>query len=458
MAWSSQDFPNYFSKNINEHPWKRLETIKELFNPIPLKIPLMSKYLRSKRVFTSKSVSRFLDILKEHDVLNLRLFDPLNNYESLSEIMNLCLKRDFVTEGTIFINPLNPDYSPSKKLMEMYKNNGISNITLFEPTGTLNIKLTRKIIEKLKKFDELEFKLSISGKKENLSYIIGNFLESEVNITGIDVTSFLNYPEPGPPNILSVLSLLHELGIKNNIDMTKLINLQNELCLDENFNDDCNNLNNLNDIKIIAKKIPSYLVAKLNNVLEVNNKEKMTKEIMNEIENIQIDLGYPPLVPPFLNFVISQAVFNGLSRKKKYSTIVPELHSYLSGYYGEPPKNISKNLLEIKRHASTPPSINFSNKRKNIMYKDWKLNEEEKIAYEIATKEAEIFFLRKFGKIPDEIDLTNKKTLAKIVTKIIKHKDPIQSIVINNKKELRNNKEEKWALVGRLDQMGSKYF
>jgi pyruvate/oxaloacetate carboxyltransferase len=446
-----------FSKNINEHPWKRLDNLKNLFNPISLKIPLMSKYLRSKRIFTANSVSKFLDILKEHDILNLRLYDPLNNYESLSEIMNLCLKSDFEIEGTVFINPLNPHYSPPKKIIEMYKNNGISNITLFEPTGTLNIKLTRKIIEKLNKFDELEFKLSISGKKEHLSYIVGNFLESELNITGIDVTSFLNYPEPGPPNILSVLSLLHELGIKNDIDMTKLIKLQNELCLDENFNEDCNNLNNLNDLKIITKKIPSYLLVKLNNVLEINNKEKLINEIMNEIENIQIDLGNPPLVPPFLNFVISQAIFNGMNSEKKYSTIVPELHSYLSGYYGEPSKNISKNLLEINRHASTPPSIIFPNKRKNTMYKEWKLNEEEKIAYEISTKEAEIFFLRKFSKIPDEIDFTNKKTLAKIVTKIIKHKDPVQSIVINNKKELRYNNEKKWALVGRLDQMGNRY-
>ncbi|MHA1983815.1 MAG: hypothetical protein ACW967_05640, partial [Candidatus Hodarchaeales archaeon] len=61
------------------------------------------------------------------------------------------------------------------------------------------------------------------------------------------------------------------------------------------------------------------------------------------------------------------------------------------------------------------------------------------------------------SKIPDEIDFTNKKTLAKIVTKIIKHKDPVQSIVINNKKELRYNNEKKWALVGRLDQMGNRY-
>ena len=89
------------------------------------------------------------------------------------------------------------------------------------------------------------------------------------------------------------------------------------------------------------------------------------------------------------------------------------------------------------------------------MYKRWKLNDEEKIAYEISAKEAEIFFLRKFSRIPDEIDLTNKKTLAKIVTKIIKHKDPIQTITINNKNE---TKENKWALTGRLDQMGSRYF
>lgn len=454
ITWNSQDFSKSFMKNINEHPWKRLASLKKMFDPIPIKVPLMSKYLASNRIFDLNIVSKFLDILKKYEIEDIRLYDPLNNHKNLLDILNICIKKDFNIEGSIFINTLNSHHSLPVKIIELYKENEINNINLYDPTGTLNIKTTSKIITELEERDKFGYQLSLSGKKESLLYIIENFLQSEINITGIDVTSFLNYPDPGPPNVISILSLFNELDLKSSINLKDLLKFQEELCLREDFSQSCNDFDNLTSYEVITKKIPSYIYLKILKVLKRNNKENLLKSVSNEVLKVQKDLDYPPLIPPFSDIIVSQAIFNVLENSKRYSTIIPELHCYLAGYYGINP-NISKDLLKVKRYFPPPSPIVLPDQKNNPQYKNWELTEEERVAYEIASKEAEIYFLRKFSKIPDEIDLKDKKTLAIIVTNIVKHNESLQSIIINEE-NYSKNPNNLWGRVGRLDQMGTK--
>ena len=457
IAWSSIDFPNLMSKTLNENPWERLEILNKLFDPISLTINLMSKYLTFQRVYDTKIVSNFLETLKSFNVENIRLFDPLNDLNFLGETINLCIKKDMNVEGTILINPINPDFVLPKKVLELYKKSETTSVILFEPTGTLRYQLIRRVLDQLKNELNLSFKLSFSGRKDELTYIIGNFLKSELNIIGIDVTSLLNYPDPCPPNLITILSLFHDLDIKTNIDLNKVLRLQNDLCLMDIKDNDCNKLGIMTNTDLIKKKIPIFAYQKLVNILKENNKKNLVDKTLIEFSKVQKDLAYPPCIPPFTDFLLSQAIFNCVDGKKKYSTIVPEIHNFLSGYNGKTSNNISKKLKELNREGFIPSTIDFDQYKNLEIYENWKLDKRERLAYEIATKEAEIYFMRKFSKIPDEIDLNNRKTLASLVISIIKNKDPVQPLIIKENTKTSNINQKTWSLVGRLDQMGTKF-
>ena len=78
------------------------------------------------------------------------------------------------------------------------------------------------------------------------------------------------------------------------------------------------------------------------------------------------------------------------------------------------------------------------------------------LTYEITTKEAELYFIQKFSKIPDEFDLSNRKTLASLVISIINHKNPIHKIKFQESNGKHQKIEKTWGFVGRLEQMGIK--
>ena len=61
--------------------------------------------------------------------------------------------------------------------------------------------------------------------------------------------------------------------------------------------------------------------------------EDREDEILEEAERVRMDLGYPILVSPFAQFVITQAMLNVLGGER-YRTIPDELRRYVLGYYG----------------------------------------------------------------------------------------------------------------------------
>ena len=67
--------------------------------------------------------------------------------------------------------------------------------------------------------------------------------------------------------------------------------------------------------------------------------------VLEEAGQVREDLGFPILVSPFAQFVITQAVIN-VVQKERYATIPDEVARYVFGCYGTPPGPISPRVLD----------------------------------------------------------------------------------------------------------------
>ena len=59
---------------------------------------------------------------------------------------------------------------------------------------------------------------------------------------------------------------------------------------------------------------------------------------MEEAGHVRRELGYPIIVSPFAQYVMTQAVLNvmgELQGKDRYDTVPDEVRKYVLGYYGE---------------------------------------------------------------------------------------------------------------------------
>jgi oxaloacetate decarboxylase alpha subunit len=56
--------------------------------------------------------------------------------------------------------------------------------------------------------------------------------------------------------------------------------------------------------------------------------------ILEEAARVRCELGYPIIVSPFAQFVMTQAVLNVMG-KERYASVPDEVRKYVLGYYGE---------------------------------------------------------------------------------------------------------------------------
>ena len=74
--------------------------------------------------------------------------------------------------------------------------------------------------------------------------------------------------------------------------------------------------------------------------LEEMRRPELFDEAIEEITRVRADFGYPIVVTPYAQFLVTQAVFNVMARHRgaeRYADVPDEIVRYFLGHFGEPP-------------------------------------------------------------------------------------------------------------------------
>jgi len=99
------------------------------------------------------------------------------------------------------------------------------------------------------------------------------------------------------------------------------------------------------DPALYEHQVPGGMISNLRSQLQVMNMEHRLPEILEEAARVRRDLGYPILVSPFAQYIITQAVMN-VVQGERYKTIPDEVRKYAMGYYGRLAAEPSAEFLE----------------------------------------------------------------------------------------------------------------
>jgi oxaloacetate decarboxylase alpha subunit len=92
-------------------------------------------------------------------------------------------------------------------------------------------------------------------------------------------------------------------------------------------------------------QLPGGMVSTTRRQLAEVGRESLLPAVMDEVVQVRRDFGYPIMVTPFSQFMVSQALLNVLSRQR-YETLTDETVLYLLGDYGAPPGPVDQGLLD----------------------------------------------------------------------------------------------------------------
>lgn len=106
------------------------------------------------------------------------------------------------------------------------------------------------------------------------------------------------------------------------------------------------------DPSLYEHQVPGGMISNLKSQLQAMGMEARLPEILDEAAHVRRDLGYPILVSPFAQYIITQAVLN-VVQGERYRTIPDEVRKYALGYYGKLAAEPSGEFLE---RANIKPS------------------------------------------------------------------------------------------------------
>src|SRR5881296_1069894 len=92
-------------------------------------------------------------------------------------------------------------------------------------------------------------------------------------------------------------------------------------------------------------QVPGGMISNLKTQLRDLGIEHHLQAILEEAARVRRELGYPVVVSPFAQFVITQAVLN-VVQGERYATVPDEVRKYALGYYGRLAAPIEPNVLD----------------------------------------------------------------------------------------------------------------
>jgi len=87
------------------------------------------------------------------------------------------------------------------------------------------------------------------------------------------------------------------------------------------------------DPALYEHQIPGGMISNLRYQLQTMKLEHRLPEILEEAARVRHDLGYPIVVSPFAQYIVTQAVLN-VVQGERYKTVPDEVRKYAMGYYG----------------------------------------------------------------------------------------------------------------------------
>ena len=102
------------------------------------------------------------------------------------------------------------------------------------------------------------------------------------------------------------------------------------------------------DPALYEHQVPGGMISNLRSQLQAMGIDDRLPQILEEVSSVRRDLGYPILVSPFAQFIVTQAVLN-VVQGERYKTIPDEVRRYACGYYGRLAAEPAAEFLERAR-------------------------------------------------------------------------------------------------------------
>lgn len=349
-CWGGATFDSCI-RFLNEDPWERLRTFKQLLPKTRTQMLLRGQNLLGYRHYEDGVVDRFVEKAAENGMDVFRTFDALNDPRNLKRALDAVKRTGKHAQGTICYT-ISPVHSTqmfvdmAKQLQDM----GVDSICLKDMAALLKPQPAYEIVKGIKEAcgPELLVHVHVHSTTGVTLVSLMKAIEAGADIVDTAISSMSLGPGHNPTE--SLVEMLEGTGYTTRLDLERIYRVRDHFAkIRPRYREFLSEVTGV-ETEIFESQIPGGMLSNMESQLKQQGAGDKMKEVLLEVPKVREASGFPPLVTPTSQIVGSQAVFNVMMGE--YKVMTGEFADLVLGYYGETaaPKN-PEVLAKAKEHA-----------------------------------------------------------------------------------------------------------
>jgi oxaloacetate decarboxylase (Na+ extruding) subunit alpha len=333
-----------------ESPWERIRALKAR-TKTPLGLALRGRFLVGSRPVDADFARRFVASAAENGIDVFRLHDPLNDVSNLREAAEAiqAAERDFEA-GLVYSPGPTGDVDTLIERAKALPQLGAVRVLLHDPTGSLQPHKAESLVGALAEASGLPVGIYVQGSGG--SALAASLAAARAGAQLIACTVFPLALSLHRVSGEALAEALAGMGLDPGVDVAALWAATD--LVDEHLGDEpVAPLAPRIAVRAAQHDVPAGLVAGVDSTLRAQDAGDRLEEVLEELDRIRAEVGWPPLAAPIGYVLASQALLNVLSASR-YLTIVDELRALVNGFFGSPPEPIDPALQRAVQLTHDP--------------------------------------------------------------------------------------------------------
>ncbi|MCM0622638.1 methylmalonyl-CoA carboxytransferase subunit 5S [Nocardioides bruguierae] len=319
---------------LNEDPWVRLRTFRELMPNSRLQMLLRGQNLLGYRHYSDDVVNRFVEKSAANGMDVYRVFDALNDTRNVREAIAAVRRVGKHAQGTLCytespLHTIEGYVAQAHELMEL----GCDSLCIKDMAALLRPQPAFDLVRAIKEGVGEDVRVHVHCHATTGVTLVSLMKAIEAGADVVDTAISSVSMGPGHNPTESLVEMLAGTGFTTHLDDERLRRVKDHFArVRPRYTEFMSAITGV-ETEIFSSQIPGGMISNMESQLRQQGAGDRLREVLAEVPRVREAAGFPPLVTPSSQIVGTQAVFNVLMGP--YKVLTAEFADLMLGYYGQ---------------------------------------------------------------------------------------------------------------------------
>jgi len=342
---------------LREDPWERMRILSSWVTKTPLIIHTRGQSLFTFEFFADDVVELAAERFAANGMRYHTPYDALNDMRNLEIPIRAAKSHGlYVVGGLVYTHsPVHTDAYFAKKAKHLVKL-GVNAVFLKDASGLLLPERVATLVPAVKKaIGAMPLQIHTHCNSGLAPYVVLQAVEHGVDVVHTATSTLANDVSHSPTQL--VAANLRRRGHDVAVDLSQVEEVAERLAYIAEKEGKPVGAPREYDEFHYHHQCAGGMVSNLAFQLSTMGLEGRLEEILDEAGHVRADLGYPIVVSPFAQYIVTQAVLNVMGKdqgRERYDSVPDEVRLYVCGGYGEIAGKIDPNLYDRITRGAEP--------------------------------------------------------------------------------------------------------